>query len=350
MNNNRIVYVDIAKCLAIFLVLWGHVLCYLASPESFHKPMTETLYAVIYIFHMPLFMFLSGLFASKSIRKPLPIMVCLKAKQLLWPCITFGFILSFFYYKWGGEYLVPLKHGPLWFGIFYDYWFLHTLFFNFCVAWIIYRLPRKFRLLTLLVLMVVTCFLYSREHNMINIPTMLPFFFTGIEAKEHNILEFIKEHKNKIFIGSSILFVFFAFIYRPEFNSTMYFFHPFSPMKLLEFLFRLFMGGLGTISAITLCYIIEQRYCNHKFISLLSRIGGNTLYIYVLQGVLVECVLAYFIKIAINDYIFALILSPILSTVLLAVLHCVAIFTRRVRWLDIVLFGNFKLNNAQKRK
>lgn len=178
---------------------------------------------------------------------------------------------------------------------------------------------------------------------------MLPFFFAGIEAKEH-ILEFMKKHKYKTFIVSSILFVFFAFIYRPEFNSTMYFFHPFSPMKLLEFLFRLFMGGLGTISAITLCYIIEQRYCSHKFISLLSRIGGNTLYIYVLQGVLVECVLAYFIKIDINDYIFALILSPILSIVLLAVLHCVAIFIRRVRWLDIILFGNFKVNSAQKRK
>ena len=56
----RIAYIDILKGVAAFLVVLGHIVTYDAD---FHR-----LYNVIYSFHMPLFMFLSGCTAELSYR------------------------------------------------------------------------------------------------------------------------------------------------------------------------------------------------------------------------------------------------------------------------------------------
>lgn len=52
--KNRISYIDIAKGIGIFLVIWGHII--LSGPA----------YNIIYAFHMPLFFFLSGFVFSKN--------------------------------------------------------------------------------------------------------------------------------------------------------------------------------------------------------------------------------------------------------------------------------------------
>ncbi len=57
---SRVAYIDILKGVAAFLVVLGHIVTYDAD---FHR-----LYNVIYSFHMPLFMFLSGCTAELSYR------------------------------------------------------------------------------------------------------------------------------------------------------------------------------------------------------------------------------------------------------------------------------------------
>ena len=57
----RVVWIDVAKALAIWLVVMGHV-CQWRFPEA-----GKWLADIIYTFHMPLFLFLSGLFAKKAI-------------------------------------------------------------------------------------------------------------------------------------------------------------------------------------------------------------------------------------------------------------------------------------------
>ena len=57
---------DVAKFLAIFLVVWGHVVqqsCMLKNPFD------DFICQTIYTFHMPLFMGLCGFFFHKSIAK-----------------------------------------------------------------------------------------------------------------------------------------------------------------------------------------------------------------------------------------------------------------------------------------
>lgn len=74
-NSHRSITVDIAKGLGIFLVVWGHCL---------HN--NNVLHDVIYLFHMPLFFFLSGFFIKRD-----SFMTCFRkrSKRLLQPFIFY---------------------------------------------------------------------------------------------------------------------------------------------------------------------------------------------------------------------------------------------------------------------
>lgn len=69
MSKQCIQYIDLAKYIPIYLVLWGHVLGSLTSPLISSEILVRVTSKLIHSFHMPLFMFLSGLFASSTLKK-----------------------------------------------------------------------------------------------------------------------------------------------------------------------------------------------------------------------------------------------------------------------------------------
>lgn len=115
----RIDYIDIAKCFAILCVVIGHVLCY--DLYGFEHAWKESaLMQFIYSFHMPLFIFLSGIVSVTMIeRKNLLRDIMKRGRTLLVPFVVVG-----------GIYSLRIK-GNLQF-IFNDmkigYWYLWVLF------------------------------------------------------------------------------------------------------------------------------------------------------------------------------------------------------------------------------
>lgn len=84
----RLEYIDYAKGIAILLVVIGHLLQYNLSGTS-----SKGLFDMIYSFHMPLFMFLSGYVASFSIERHVASkcdFIKNKARSLLFPFIFMG--------------------------------------------------------------------------------------------------------------------------------------------------------------------------------------------------------------------------------------------------------------------
>lgn len=63
--SKRIQKWDILKCFLIFLVVLGHV----ADFYTKESPAMRNLYLLIYTFHMPLFIFVSGLFSKKTVNE-----------------------------------------------------------------------------------------------------------------------------------------------------------------------------------------------------------------------------------------------------------------------------------------
>ena len=112
----RIEWIDVLKGLAILLVVMGHV-CQMRFPIS-----GKWLADIIYSFHMPFFLFLSGLFARKAIEaadnRQTMAFVIRKAKQLLLPFVIWMFLWCVIK---GDSITIFLDGG-------FIYWYLPTLF------------------------------------------------------------------------------------------------------------------------------------------------------------------------------------------------------------------------------
>lgn len=94
--SGRFEYVDALRGFAIVLVVLGHALQYtLAAPDG------NVMYRLIYSFHMPLFMFISG-FVYSGARRGVRDELGLKARTLLLPFIAW-LPVTFVWMQWGPE-------------------------------------------------------------------------------------------------------------------------------------------------------------------------------------------------------------------------------------------------------
>lgn len=132
--NNRIDYIDRMKGFAIFLVVMGHVLGF-----SFRQP-DDVAGRWISSFHMPLFMFLSGLVACSGVVAPYWDVRKLgkKLKGLLLPLVVFGICFTMTFSKDFLTGLIGFLESPNKNG----YWYLMTLAI-FYVSLSLYRLNVK---------------------------------------------------------------------------------------------------------------------------------------------------------------------------------------------------------------
>lgn len=132
MDNIKIVEVsrdyrfDNLKGILIFLVVFGHVLSRFKSDQT---PLAGYLYVLIYSFHMPAFIFISGCFSKpqgkhcfeerviKTVLLPFVIfngfmwvLTSHKLETLLTPAWTMWYLLSLFFWKISISVIVRIKH------------------------------------------------------------------------------------------------------------------------------------------------------------------------------------------------------------------------------------------------
>ncbi len=133
MNNERIVYIDALKGFVILLVVMGHTITKLYS-QSFEHMLwdypTSTMFwwYVIYSFHMPLFMFISGFLFCRTDGyqwKSALITVWKRAYTLLLPFVVWALITRYVF------------HSP------WELWFLRSLF-TFVLLTLLWEIPRRY--------------------------------------------------------------------------------------------------------------------------------------------------------------------------------------------------------------
>ena len=89
--NERCGYIDVVKALTIYLVVLGHVIQFWQYKDSWWN---ERLFLIIYSFHMPLFMFISGLVAYQRDNMSYGKFFANKFNRLIIPFLTIGMFLS----------------------------------------------------------------------------------------------------------------------------------------------------------------------------------------------------------------------------------------------------------------
>lgn len=93
--KQRILSVDFVKFISIFLVVWCHVIEGIDT-DGFWQ---NSVHHVIYSFHMPLFMLLSGYFSYSSLNKNWKEIFVSKFCQLILPTFLFYIIQEFILYS-----------------------------------------------------------------------------------------------------------------------------------------------------------------------------------------------------------------------------------------------------------
>ncbi len=137
----RVGWVDFAKGVGIVLVVFGHVWRGLANGGVAIAPtLFEGVDRFVYLFHMPLFFFLSGLFLAKALgNRSLGAYAGLRAEQLIYPFFVWSYLSAGFRLLAGGSasrgglslrdaLLYPFEANDI-------YWFLWALFLiQICLA------------------------------------------------------------------------------------------------------------------------------------------------------------------------------------------------------------------------
>lgn len=350
---------DVLKSFAIFLVIWGHVIQYFLSSDYYEEP----LYRIIYSFHMPLFMMISGYFSLSSMSlSPLSF---LKKKfiQLILPAYSWIFVLALIHLFskthfstvspslwiiYIEEAVVYIRDG------FFEadpFWFLKTCFFCYLLAYSGSQLRLNKYVWMMITLIISQCELPFV--NISHIDMMYPCFIVGMELKD-NPQFFYQICRHYIWpLGLFLVMLIFWDQYfwgydgflNTLLTSRMHINDPLF-LKIFTQLYKLAIGLAGSFAFIGLfCSIIPQDNTN-KFVSLCGDWGQYTLGIYILQSIILEMYLSRYILLdGLNFYIYNFLVAPIIALLVLTI--CVNFIKKMMKSSGLAFFFLGKTKRAK---
>lgn len=210
--KKQIGWINIAKGIAIVLVVYGHVLDGL-NAAGYEIWNYQLIHDIIYAFHMPLFFFLSGIFAKKLLTLDLTTILKTRSVSLLHPYFLWGTIqagIMVFLSKYtngniGVERLLQLPIRPIG-----QFWYIYDLFFITLLYYIICRKFKKpFNQFGVISILFLSSFYISFwEYD--RIAFHLFYFYLGSEIL--NSLKNWQEKWGNTLFGGLIVLVAYSFI------------------------------------------------------------------------------------------------------------------------------------------
>lgn len=245
-------------------------------PDTFDQ---HELFRLIYSFHMPLFMFLSGLVSYSSEKKPDLKWLGKRAASYLLPFFAWIIILFFFSREWDRlpSFLIEVAKGP-------DRasWFLWILFLNCVLLFLIYKVKWIPAEITSIVFCVILYFLprYFWHFGTGLLSWHCVFFLSG---------HFLAKHKDRIFrfrwilgiagtAGWLLISPFWRRVEGPVFQDQLpALVRRFSGLAVLCYNYA--VGFTGIMMILLLVYLIRKL----KVSVVLEYLGKRTIEIYLLQ-------------------------------------------------------------------
>ena len=304
-NPSREKYIDTLKGVAILLVVVGHSIQTNISDFD-----SNVVFRIIYSFHMPLFMFLSGYVIYGHIHSPLSGWLIDKFKRLVIPFLSWAIIMKLINYNSDSftQYFFKLYHSPD-----NGLWFLWVLFINYCILGTILQFGKSLKEVKLLLTIII---LYLTPISVLGfywIKWLFPFFATGY---------ILGEYKNKLpqsiltlsllFSGTFPFLVYFWYRTKnPSFNQ--YISDIFATCGIVPYMsiIDMFYRYLVAFAGILLVVQIIKRLEKYNFL-LLSWLGTCTLDIYVSHQLFLWGIGEGILKI-VSTIVLALSLSLVLS-------------------------------------
>lgn len=314
-HSKRILWFDALKCFAIFLVLWGHVIADCRNEYDYNDVYGNSIYTFIYMFHMPLFMILSGYFAKGagsgiSFKKTF----VQRFKQVFFPSLLIG--LSAMVY-----FAIVGNIDKIDYNIFQNLWFLKSLFF--CgIIYFLCTLSRHSTALFVITLLLSQLFL---EYS---INRMYPCFLFGVFL--HSRIDWFQRNYKAILISSGIMFIVMLLFfdsnlldipkrgaiveYTSQGNLTI------MGEYIYKIMYRHLIGLAGSIFFIMLFYSMKRFFEKRSVGKWIADMGQFTLGVYILEEYFIVWGLRNLLKIdSVNIYIYSLIVTPLISFIVLII-------------------------------
>jgi fucose 4-O-acetylase-like acetyltransferase len=266
-------WVDIAKGIGILLVVYGHTARGVVSAgmDASHGVL-RLVDSIVYTFHMPLFLFLSGLFFCASLKKRGGLgLVLNKVDTILYPYVLWsllqGFIEVFLGRYTNGDVTVaqvldlnePRAH----------FWFLYTLFLLTVIGTLVYlRLQPRFYGLVL----VVAAVIFVQQHALPDFQNAdylyysLVYFAAGVWFNAHR--EFFLRHSRALLLPALLLF-----------GLGQWLFHGFFGMSYKDIGLPLLLLAAVSILMVVLASSVLSAYSPHWLIYL----GASSMAIYLMH-------------------------------------------------------------------
>ncbi|MDD2224804.1 MAG: acyltransferase family protein [Candidatus Shapirobacteria bacterium] len=262
---------DNIKGLLIILVVLGHLM-----EQFLNLGLVKYFYIVIFSFHMPLFIFCSGYFATNINFKKI-------ITRLIFPYIVFQILYLFFNtFVLGDTGISYTFTDPCW-----TLWYLLSFIFWGVMVNFIEKVDLKVILIAFAVGLLVgfdnsVGYYLSLSRTIV----FFPFFLLGYYCKKNEV-DFLKFNKNKLLVTVisllSIMVIFGLYIYSSSINVAWL--YGFSSYKTLDY--NLIIRLIIYLAALILSAMIIIIVPNFK-IKKITNIGVNSMVIYLLHGFIIR--------------------------------------------------------------
>lgn len=332
---------DIIKGLAMFLVVLGHCIqC--GSGNKFYQSQLffdDFIYRIIYSFHMPLFMMISGFLYGRTLSgKSFLRTLKNRSLRLLLPIVAWTTIVTLLSFIRGGG----IDIGEYLYSVLTGFWFLWAVWWATTICSFIEMIGKTSRLQIILHMMVIIITFFTPDGlNFFMYKFMYVAFLIGYAAEKCNLdtkFEMVHSQRYLYLMGLAALYIILFSFFRKE--SYIYI----SGWTLLGKdnwftilvwdVYRTLIGAVGGILFIYLIYLFvpEKSGC------LLGDVGKNSSGVYILQtyaNIVMLKVLA-----GVEHYIW---LNIIEAVVVCTGCYAAVKIISLIPWASLVLFG-------QKRK
>lgn len=281
-TKKRIPYWDNIKGLLIILVVVGHLI------ESLPQGQLGLIYKLIYLFHMPLFVFVSGYMAKFNLKKNM--------KAFLLPYLVIQPICC-----------IATGNPIQWTTPFWILWYLISLFIWYLCVPVLEKIPTRYRPLLIIVSIIIACLIGYNSNigyyaSVSRSFVFFPYFALGYYSKYyysiHKHENFINrnEYIIKIAISALVFFILGVLIIKGSALNAKWLYGAYSYTTAnYSILYRLMHYSAAIILGCFIMIFIPHRK------SVLTEIGQNSFKIYLTHMIIVPALNHLFNLLTINN-------------------------------------------------
>jgi fucose 4-O-acetylase-like acetyltransferase len=275
----RIKYLDLAKFVAAYLVTLSHTFqC--VSLQGYDNWKVNPFIIFLHVFYMPLFLFISGIFAKNLSKKTVKQFISENVKFLIIPMFCFCLLTQF---------LPSQQKYSFIYNIFYEYWFVWALLWCKTLFYITNKMKWQYKLLIYL-----SIYLFIPDIYRMGLYKMsFLFFVSGIYWSQ--IYSFFIQRKQWIFLIVAFLLCYCfwtekCYIYNSRFLILG------KSANILDNVYYLIFRYIGGFSGSVLLLLLLRKYFSDISNKYIINIGKRTLYIYLCQPFLLDSLPIFHLK------------------------------------------------------